>query len=86
MEMKITKQAVSNELIENNNLHTCFVDSLRLATRNDSMVLLQLFSTMLNGNIEQSRSMMTSNFAKKLIDALALRCDYYPAKAEEIED
>ena len=86
METKTTKQAVSNELIENNNLHTCFIDSLRLATRNDNMILLQLFSTMPSGSIEQSRSMMTSAFAKKLIDALALRADYYPTKAEETGD
>ena len=84
--MATTQQTESKEIIENNKLSTCFVDGLRLSTRNDEMILVQLLSSMPSGVIEQSRSMMTKSFAKRLIDALSNQCDYYPTKAEEITD
>lgn len=86
IDMDTTKQSGSTKLIENNNLQTSFVDSVRVSGRLDTMILLQLCSRIPSGVIEQSRSMMTKDFAKKLINALALRCDYYPVKTEDIKD
>ncbi len=84
--MATTQQIGSKKVIENNQLNTCFVDGLKLSKRNDDLILVQLFSSMPNGVIEQSRSMMTKSFTKKLIDALSHHCDYFPTKTEEITD
>jgi hypothetical protein len=59
---------------------TSFTDGFWIAKREDKCILLRLVSSLPSQLVENHRTIMVMDDAKKLVDGLCSALDYYPKK------
>lgn len=68
------------EVHANDNLPLLFADSLTINTRSDEYHLVRFVSNLPEGFKEQARMVIPRQSLRKMLDALCLHADYFPAK------
>ncbi len=72
------KNGEEKDFTENESLPALFVDAIRVAPREDGVLLVQFGAQLPSGPKEQVRIMIHASFTKRMIDVFCKSCNYFP--------